>query len=178
MRSNRNVGSTTSLLAAFDWGYGWGRWSIDVNGDGTKDYCRVVGMPGDYGMWCTLSTSQRVEDLYAGQTIQSDRIDVGYTDGRAWVDFDGDNKLDYCRIVGVQPSTFARCLVWEGNHFGREIDSAPLDWGYPETRKWADVNNDGRADFCRVVGNDHEFIQCTLSAGRDGFGKTISDINK
>jgi hypothetical protein len=38
------------------------------------------------------------------------------------------------------------------------------------------VNGDGKADFCRVIGNNRELLACTLSLGRVSpyFGRTIT----
>jgi hypothetical protein len=48
-----------------------------------------------------------------------------------------------------------------------DVNSIPglanLDPGYPEFRVMADVNGDGRADYCRFVGNPGEiFLSCAL----------------
>jgi hypothetical protein len=160
-----------------DWGYEWGRWRVDFDGNKTPDYCRAVGPEGSYEIWCTLSPSEKVEDLYAGETVKSGVLDVGYPEGRSWVDFDADGKVDYCRVVGTgYPNSYVRCTFSDGRTFGPTINSESLDWGFPDSRKWADVNDDKMPDFCREIGNNREFYSCTLSAGRKGFGRTIRDV--
>jgi hypothetical protein len=58
--------------------------------------------------------------------------------------------------------------------FGSPIQSAVIDWGQETGRAWVDVNGDGMADFCRVVGTSGAYkLACTLSTG-NGFGETIT----
>jgi hypothetical protein len=118
---------------------------------------------------CTLSTGAGF-----GATIMSPPSDWGYPTGRAWVDFNGDGKTDYCRVVGGGGNEQIACTVSTGDGFGPTYVSAPLDWGYDLGRGWADFDGDGKADFCRRVGGaDDELLQCTLSTGT-GFGATVS----
>jgi hypothetical protein len=158
----------------------WGtqRWPLDVDRNGTVDLCRVIEGGAGRSIACTLSPTSRTEDLYAGRTIDTGIVDAGYVEGRAFADFNGDGFPDYCRIIGMgYPNSYAICTFFDGKEFASTVTSGSLDWGYPETRKWVDVNGDKRADFCRVVGNHREFVDCTLSEGAKGFGQTIRDVN-
>jgi hypothetical protein len=162
------------MSPVLDWGYPEGRAWPDFNGDGKADFCRLVGgenLKTSY-LKCTLSDGNGF-----GQEVTSGVVDWGYKEGRAWVDFNGDGKADYCRVVGNPGDVRLRCTLSAGASFGAEITSDAIDWGYPETRVWLDVNGDGKADFCRVIGNKHEFIACTLSAGTK-FGPTRMDLRK
>jgi hypothetical protein len=141
-------------------------WRADFDGDGAVDFCQIDSRPGYSGVTCTLTRSR--------QPIRSGNIDLGYPEGRAFVDFDGDRKQDYCRVVGTAATSFVWCTLSDGTAFGPTVRSPALDWGYPETRQWRDVNGDGRADFCRTVGNNRELFSCTLSEGRRGFGRTVN----
>jgi hypothetical protein len=141
-------------------------WRADFDGDGTVDFCQIESRPGYSGLICTLTSSR--------QPVRSGNIDLGYPEGRAFVDFDGDRKQDYCRVVGTAAQGFVWCTLSEGTAFGATVRSQALDWGYAETRQWRDVNGDGRADFCRTVGNNRELFSCTLSEGRRGFGRTVN----
>lgn len=104
--------------------------------------------------------------------------DAGYPWGRAEVDVDGDECLDYCRVVGNNQSDAAIwCTVSYGPLKGQTIKSSehPFDWGYKEGRAWIDINNDGRYDYCRVVGTTNQGesrIACSISLG-GGFGTSI-----
>lgn len=168
--------SATAVQPIRDWGTENGRAKVDFNGDGHIDYCRVIGTayPNSFAM-CSLSTGSAVEQLYAGEDIVSPAIDWGYEAGRSWPDFNGDGKADYCRLVGVPGSYMATCLLSKGNGFGAEVASSSLDPGYEDTRIWKDINSDGKADFCRIVGNSREIVRCTLSTGV-AFGQDINDL--
>lgn len=161
----------TIMSGVIDPGYeGYQSW-VDVNGDGLADYCTVVGDQYSQQFICTLSTGTGF-----GSTIASQPgLDRGYADGAAWVDFNGDGRADYCRIIGDSRYGWLACNLSTGNGFDfTTIRSASVvDNGYGGTRNWVDVNGDGRADFCRVIGNAGAYqLACTLSTG-NGFGETI-----
>lgn len=144
-------------------------WQADFNGDGSLDFCQISTRSGFTGITCRLAGTNQV--------IQSGNLDLGYPEGRAFVDFDGDRKQDYCRVVGNGfPNSYVTCTLSEGKAFGATLVSPSLDWGYPETRQWRDANGDGRADFCRVIGNYRETMACTFSQGRTRpyFGRTAT----
>jgi hypothetical protein len=144
-------------------------WQADFNGDGKPDFCQIATRSGFTGLTCRIAGTNQV--------IQSGNLDLGFPEGRAFVDFDGDKKQDYCRVVGNSfPNSHAVCTLSEGKAFGATLQSPSLDWGYPDTRQWRDANGDGRADFCRVVGNYRETMACTFSQGRTKpyFGRTAT----
>jgi len=163
---------STFTSAVLDWGYAEGRAWVDVNDDDKADYCRLVGNAGQYSLLCTLSTGTG----FSGQ-LMSSIIDPGYDSGRAWVDVSADGKADYCRLVGGQNmvSSYVQCTPSTGIGFGNTFTSALLDWGQDSGRAWVDVNNDRKADFCRVVKNaGQSFVQCTLSTGTGFSGSMMS----
>jgi hypothetical protein len=144
-------------------------WRADFNGDGRVDFCQIATRPGFTGLSCKLDGTNQV--------IQSGNLDLGYPEGRAFVDFDGDKKQDYCRVIGTaSPNSYVTCTLSEGTAFGATLPSPSLDWGYPETRQWRDANGDGKADFCRVIGNYRDTMACTFSLGRvkPYFGRTAT----
>lgn len=148
-----------------DPGYDAGRAWVDVTGDGKADYCRVIENWG-YKIQCTVSTGTGF-----GTTFTSGSLDPGYDQGRSWVDVNGDNRADYCRIVGGW-TQYMQCTLSSGSGFGVSITSGAMDAGYDDSRRWADVNQDGRADYCRIVGSaiySSTQVRCTLSTGA-GFG--------
>ena len=109
-------------------------------------------------------------------TYTSAALDVGVNS--AWVDFDGDGRADYCRVLA---SVQIACTVSTGKGFGATYTSDPLDWGYATPqRMWGDVNGDHKADYCREVGNRgaDARVACTFSTGT-GFteaGNTLQDM--
>jgi len=102
-------------------------------------------------------------------------LDDTRLDGRPVVD--GDRKQDYCRVIGNgYPNSYAACTLSEGKAFGATLISPSIDWGYPETRQWRDVNGHGKTDFCRIVGSGRDTLACTFSQGRTRpyFGRTVN----
>jgi hypothetical protein len=162
--------ASTISSFALDGGWPAGRAWADVNADGRADYCRRVGDAPNTFMQCTLSTGSGF-----GQTITSGRIEWGQDAGYAWVDFDGDGDRDFCRPVGASVTTSQLyCTLWTGaDGFGHTVVSGVLDLGYADGRAWVDHNGDGKADYCRRVGNAgaDERVACTISSGA-GFGIT------
>jgi hypothetical protein len=156
----------TSTVGNADPGYSHGAGWVDFNGDRMADYCRVIGS-GYTMLQCTIGVSGNF-----GTTFTSGAVDAGYDAGRAWVDFDGDGKADYCRVVGSGDKRVS-CTLSAGTGYGSTFTSDALDPGWDAGRAWVDANRDGRADYCRIVGNAAKFAQCTLSTG-SGFGATIS----
>ena len=89
-------------------------------------------------------------------------FDRGYDNNiRFFADVNGDGKADFCREVGTRHSNgswgYISCLLAEHNGFTSieyKHDSY-IDVGYDtRIRQFVDVNGDGKADFCRMVGSD------------------------
>ncbi len=161
--------SQTATSDALDVGYRNSYAWADATGDGRADYCRLVGGgPAPFQLRCTRSLG-----THFGDDFLSGAADPGYPQGRAWVDFNGDGKVDYCRVTGVANDQHVQCTLSTGGGFGSVVSSPALDWGYEWSRSWTDVNGDGRTDYCRVVGGGPSpfFMACTLSHG-SSFGTT------
>ena len=141
-------------------------WNADVNGDGIADFCQVEA-PSANVLVCTPSK--------AGSKPFRGTMDLGYQEGQAFVDFDGDGKQDFCRIVGdnFPFNSHAWCTLSTGTGFGNTLRSPSLDWGYGNTREWKDVNGDKKGDFCRAIGNNREIWACNYSTGT-GFGPVVT----
>jgi len=143
---------------------------VDFNGDGKIDYCRSYGTRS---LQCTVSTGTGF-----GATYTSGALNLGYDDTdyninpvRSWVDFNGDGKADFCRVID---SSHIQCTESTGAGFGNTYTSARIGTGtnYSEFAKsWVDFNGDGKVDYCRAVGGYK--IQCTESTGT-GFGATFT----
>ncbi|MFA5787491.1 MAG: peptidoglycan DD-metalloendopeptidase family protein, partial [Actinomycetota bacterium] len=128
----------------------------DFNGDHAADYCRAfVDVSGQH-VACTLSTGPGLDDRIGttpladtappldsrasfGVTVSSPALDWGYDTDRAWADFNGDGKADYCRRVGdVYPRSRVQCTVSTGTAFGATYTSGAVNWGAETGRRWVD----------------------------------------
>src|SRR4051812_11453060 len=99
---------------------------------------------------------------------------------RFLADVNGAGRADFCRFVGNLPNVFLACNLAKMTDDGFESDqyafrSDPgiaLDLGYPNLPRFlADVNGDGRADFCRFVGDPPNiFLACDLAKKSPGVG--------
>lgn len=164
----------SSILS--DWGYSDRRWMVDFNGDGKADYCRAVGETSGPQSWlgCTFSngsTFTKSIDIWAPVG------DWGHANRRWMVDFNGDGKSDYCRATGASsgPGSFLTCSLSNGSEFSSTVSAPISDWGYADRRWMADVNGDGKADFCRAVGESSggfSWLGCAFSTGT-GFNNDI-----
>ncbi len=147
----------------------------DVNGDGKADYCREVGNPPNTFIACALATDSGFQEEYGYGRIN----DKGYDNPlRQFADVNGDGKTDYCREVGNPPNTFISCAMATNNGFN-EYGYRINDKGYHNSiRQFADVNGDGKADYCREVGNRPDsYISCAIAtdSGFDEYGLKLSD---
>lgn len=136
---------------------------VDVVGTGRPAFCRTSRAQG------TLHCATREEfGFYDGAFTA--KVDIGHGEfPRFMVDVNGDGKADFCRLVGGEGQEFLSCAFSDGKTFGQyDFNSAKLDLGHAEfPRFMADVNGDGKADFCRLVGGEgQEFLSCALSDGK------------
>lgn len=156
-----------------DWGARVGRSWVDANGDSRADFCRVEYRARNDGAACILSTGTG----FSG-TMETPVASWDQAEGRAWVDFDGHDDVEYCRVTvsdGAQlreptavPPDAVKCSTLRGSF---EDWLQRVDLADEGTREWADVNGDGKADFCRLR-IDPGVVLCTF-AGEAGFGKTV-----
>lgn len=153
---------------------GTGRFA-DINGDKRADFCRLVPSQESI-IRCTLAGDNKF-----GAEVESHVDDPGGANGWWWVDFNGDGKDDFCRIVGGDDDTIGgdsreadslRCSLSTGiSSYWAEITSGSLNTGSLSEIGWVDTNGDGRADYCRLV-EDSTRIRCTLSGG-DRFANDV-----
>lgn len=129
----------------------------DFNGDGRADFCRIS--PGGY-LRCTLSSATGIAQT--PEVITASGVDSPHKDGAAFVDINGDGKIDYCRLTGAGNQSWIRCTLsngvgWEygtgANANSRELVSPQFsEPGNQYSRWWVDINGDGLPDFCRLAG--------------------------
>jgi len=174
------IATSAGKFGAYEWrskpgydrGYDWFRQMVDVNGDGRADYCRFVGGGANIFLGCGLSTSTKKIGDYEWRSKGG--YDRGYDWFRQMADVNGDGRADYCRFVGGGASIRLMCglsgadkKIADGGWNSR----GGIDRGYDWFRQMADVNGDGRADFCRFVGNGASiYLSCAISKPDGTFG--------
>jgi len=122
--------------------------------------------------------------------------DAGYASlPRDFVDVNADGKADYCRFAGNNGVPYVSCGLTTPT--GSLVSGAPdatgfgpawgfngglgIDVGYSDRpRGFVDVNGDGRADYCRMIGATDNLTIACMTAGTGGFdanqyGVTSSD---
>jgi hypothetical protein len=124
---------TTYISPVIEVGEVAGRSWADVNYDATNDYCRIVGTSPNQRIRCELSDNLAPTG-WSGYIESAPGIDAGQEHGRAFVDFNGDGKADYCRLVGSTNliDSRLRCTRSLGNGFvgtAQEVTSGIVDWG-------------------------------------------------
>lgn len=145
------------------------RFLIDVNNDHQLDYCRFVGDRPDVFLSCKFGTAGGFgSGEYDFNSMPG--LDRGYDDRPQYMaDVNDDGQADYCRIVGDAPSQFLSCDLATSSGFDSNQytfnSMMGLDVGYTNLpTALTDVNGDGRADYCRVVGDPgSSFISCNLA---------------
>lgn len=151
---------------------GWYRGYVDV-------YMVYVGSQSSI----TASQQQIVNEIQQGLQLLEQGMssslsginDLGYNHlPRGLVDVSGDGRADYCRFVGDSPNIFIACAIrtsnggWEGEYNYKSVEG--IDQGYGHLpRGFKDANGDGRADYCRFVGDNPNIIQSCNLATPSGF---------
>ncbi|MEB2314171.1 MAG: FG-GAP-like repeat-containing protein [Sorangiineae bacterium] len=158
---------------------GWGAlpyWStirlVDVDGDGRADLCARAAK----GLVCHLSTGTGFGDEIAGPE---------WSDAKGWsrhqyystlrfADLDGDGDRDAC----ARAAAGVTCARWNGSGFDAEASTGLLsnDNGWDALRfystiRFADVNDDGRADLCARASAG---AYCWLADGAAGFAPQVT----
>ena len=143
--SNRKYKTIISNFGLADGGRGY----ADINGDGRKDLCRLIGLP-TYAL-CSLSDGKGFN-----KDLKSNKIDAGYANQRWWVDVNGDGVDDFCRITGtgMSCSLGKKQLINSSiNMFSDTISFFDDIYGQRETQKFVDIIGDKSHAFCRLINN-------------------------
>lgn len=151
------------------------RWLADVTGDGRADLCALTREDGQAALAC-WAMGQTGRAALAKTTP----LDPGRPGNRWFADVNGDGAADFCRVVGRKPAGYLRCELADAARFPSAI-TAHVRMGHREGfyrfRAFADVDGDGRADYCRVVGRPpRPKLSCALSDGeaiKDAFYQPI-----
>lgn len=159
-------------------------WGIaDWNGDGRSDFCRVHRSLGQDLIRCLIAgfdpfdrTNRTVvaKDVSMGALPAIGNV-IGAAGFLQWVDVNGDGKSDYCRGVGAGS---IRCAISNGIGSPFATGFQDVEWAtgandtiaaYP-SRKWGDLNGDGKLDVCSSNGIPYPNAPisnktCTVSDG-------------
>ena len=129
---------------------------VDVNGDGKADYCRIEN-PGSYKSHCTINLGSG-----GAQQVIVTNVSPGFdwSETRAYVDVNGDGMADFCRIESPGGVNKTYCTINLGAGGAQQVIvtnvSPGFDWS--GTRTYADVNGDGKTDYCRTGRNPGSYI--------------------
>lgn len=163
-----------------DVGFGF-RQMIDVNKDGTADFCRFVNPSQPY-LACDLAgVSGFAANPYLTAYKSSAGIDIGYEYFRQLADVNGDGYPEFCRFVGNPATAFLSCSKGYSNAMGNAGDTervrsiVSLDKGDGRLAQLIDVNGDKKADYCRFVG-DSRILSCNLAGNSDNSFQPLDPV--
>jgi len=146
-----------------------GTW-VDGDSDGMLHFCSVGYARGSVRLGrirCLWVDGKR--NVIAGYIASEGSLanDLGEPTGRAWVDFNGDGKTDFCTVTMKSSKKVVLCYLSDGKQFSKTpVISGEINWrNAPGERTWVDVNFDGKADFCTTAGPHDQFLDCTVSTG-------------
>ncbi len=146
---------------------------VSMPKDGSKWFCRTIAVAKKRGYLSCIP----VTGVAFGNEIRSKEIvDLGVPSGRAWVDFNGDGKPDFCTLLEATPGRGRlSCRILVDDSFNEKpVVSAQMNWRGPSMRQWIETV-DGKVTFCTVAGPGSQFVDCIVSNG-DSFGKTYRDL--
>lgn len=95
---------------------------------------------------------------------------------QGWADVQGTGAAnDYCRVIGKGKRRFLACALAGTRGQGHQyVSKLGFDSGHNATWFMRDVDNDGRDDYCRCVGETSVSRVVCMKAGEKGFyGSTV-----
>ena len=137
--------------------------NTDVNGDGKADICAR----GAAGVYCAFSSDAGISafSLVLGLSNEQGWGDVSNYATIRFADVNGDGKADLCARSDAGP----QCWLSTGEGFGSSISGPSMrdadgynDVKYYSTIRFADINGDGKDDFCARF---KDGFKCYLSTG-------------
>jgi subtilisin family serine protease len=193
----RFVGNPTYLSCALQTSTGFGQYDVnsalnfdsgdpgmprlmaDVDGDRRADYCRfVAGGKDGFGPFNRLSCALSTGTAFGNNDVNAPddyryAINTSLSLPIFLVDVNNDGKADFCYFGGAPSRIFLLCSVSLGTEFSHEIGvwSDPgFDPGWGNgPRLMGDINGDGRADYCRIIGPlfpPKPYLSCALLIGQ------------
>jgi hypothetical protein len=164
---------------------------VDSTGGKLEGYVRVhkvyIGTPESTRQFVEAAKQQILSLAEKPETNLSQKLppgtDLGHGDlPRAFVDVNGDGRTDYCRFVGDLPNLFVACALGSADGFGEQYayqSIKGIDKGYDNRpRGFRDANSDGRADYCRFVGDPPNIYESCNLATPSGFDSNQHTLNR
>jgi hypothetical protein len=178
--------STVEIMAVADWGAPTSRGMVDWDGDGAKDFCRIIGH--DNFITCMFGNGGGVWGARGDTRVGGTAQDWGEPETRGFADWDGDGKADYCRLTCQSGCGLFQTKTWQitcSFSDGTSMTDVNLGTiphgtdGAAGERFWVDWNGDGKTDFCRKaidqntpIGGPYGYYNaglfCAISKGRSG----------
>jgi hypothetical protein len=95
------------------------RFLADVNNDGIKDFCRVVGEKPNLYFSCAFGERKGFGKNEYAYNSEAAKTNFGH-EGTAWMqDVNGDGRMDYCRQVGAEPTKYYAAMLAGATEFSR-----------------------------------------------------------
>ncbi len=107
------------------------------------------------------------------QTFLDSSRDIDPADPTYWVDFNGDGRIDFCRIE-LTGRDHMECIISGPNGFTFNYESPELTSPIGNVL-WGDIDGNGKADFCRVAQGQ---LRCFRSNGLDFRAEIVKEIPK
>ncbi|MCC1495823.1 RHS repeat-associated core domain-containing protein [Alcanivorax sp. 1008] len=156
--ASKTIGFSDFVLLGEVWRYSKLNFA-DVNGDSLPDVC--YGKKNELRCVLNVGGTSIADFNQAGEGHWlSTSVMAGSEMRTQFVDFNGDSYLDWCRVV-KNGGHRAVCTLGTGVGWGDELISPAIPVG-GALSIWTDINDDGRADWCR---NYEGKIRCIISKG-------------
>ncbi len=160
--------------------YGGGQWVDGLTGNHRPAFCSVAPYLKNFYMLCSVYPGTAPAGP-GSAIVPALFTDNGAPGSQFWADVTGNGTKAYCR---VDANDHLRCLPFNTNNgvFGIDFESSEeLETTYYRpTAAWsADVNGDGKADYCRAIPEANpalESVLCVLSTGSGFSGQVTTPI--
>lgn len=137
----KSTSSTGIYFPSSSYAHKW----VDIDGSGRLSYC---GMFTDTDRNKLKLTCMKNIGDFKFKEITTTLSDSGWAGSQGWVDINGDNKVDFCRLQYTW--THPVCNLSNGTDFETIKEGPYVDGGYVDTRHWGKIF-DKKGGFCRIT---------------------------
>ncbi|MUH97699.1 hypothetical protein GNP63_14270 [Aliivibrio fischeri] len=161
--SNSQMFGDTILFSDNDYGLDSFHKFVDIIGDGTNAFCRLINQN------TTMRCNYFDKESNTFKKIESNYIDGGYDYYHYWAKYDGRSGKSFCRSVDDNDHKTYRCLSYDKkqgfiDHNKFSISISPFS---PGNVQFVDLYNRGIDDLCVV--DVHNMLTCYVYKGNDTF---------